>query len=70
MYLPDVIFLNLPDYYDRIKRPIDMYTIGNKILRHSYSNNNDFEIDVVTMINNFKIYFMYDPELFGIAIKF
>ena len=70
MYLPDAIFLNLPDYYHRIKRPIDMYTIGNNILKHSYSTKDDFETDVVTMINNFKIYFMGNHELFGIAINF
>jgi hypothetical protein len=38
MYAPNTIFLKMPDYYDRILKPLDMTIIRHKLFRGDYTN--------------------------------
>lgn len=70
MALPDPLYLGIYDYKDAIGNPLDIRLIANKLLRGKYEEKEDFECDVVTMIQNFKIYFIGSMEMFDIAVKF
>lgn len=48
----DVVALNIPDYVDIIKRPMDISTIERKLNEGAYDEPEDFERDVRLMFNN------------------
>ena len=70
MALPDPIHLKLYDYRDIIHRPLDLRIISNKLVRGKYKDRREFEADMVAMIQNCKIYFIGDEEMFDVAVKF
>lgn len=68
--LPDPIHLKLYDYREVIHRPLDLRIIANKLVRGKYKDRREFEVDMVTMIQNHKIYFIGDVEMLEIAVRF
>jgi hypothetical protein len=54
----DVENLNLYDYYDIIKEPMDLGTIKRKMEARQYANPEEIRTDILLMCNNS---FLYNP---------
>lgn len=52
----DVVALNIPDYVDIIKHPMDLSTIEKKLNDGEYVEPKDFEEDIKLMFNNCYLY--------------
>jgi bromodomain-containing factor 1 len=52
----DVVALNIPDYVNIVKHPMDMSTIERKLNEGEYENPDEFEDDVRLMFNNCYLY--------------
>eukprot|EP00835_Amoeboradix_gromovi_P003168 NODE_200_length_15202_cov_0.356618.p1 type:complete len:999 gc:universal NODE_200_length_15202_cov_0.356618:8272-5276(-) len=63
----DPVELELPDYFDIIKEPMDLSTIYNKILNRSYSNAEEFHSDVCLMFNNAHTYNEIDSDIVDVT---
>jgi len=48
----DPVALNIPDYFDKIKHPMDLGTVKQKIEAHEYVDVEDFATDVRLVFNN------------------
>jgi len=59
MALPDPLYLELYDFGQAIEQPLDIRTISNKLLRRKYKDLSEFETDMVTMIHNYRTYFVH-----------
>nr|XP_039251471.1 protein polybromo-1-like isoform X2 [Styela clava] len=66
MLLPDSKVY--PDYYQKIKDPIDLTTIGNKIQNKEYKNINDFEKDLKQLIKNARSYNEPNSKIYNNAV--
>lgn len=54
----DPVLLNIPDYPEKIKHPMDISTIKHKLDTHVYTSHVDFNSDIELMFNNC---FAYNP---------
>ncbi|KAG1493889.1 hypothetical protein G6F46_001014 [Rhizopus delemar] len=52
----DVVGLNIPDYVDIVKHPMDLSTIEKKLNDGEYAEPEDFENDIRLMFNNCYLY--------------
>jgi hypothetical protein len=68
--VPDPIYFKLGDYKEVIHRPLDLITICGKLMRNEYSGKDEFRNDMVTMIQNNKIYFMFHAEIYSLQLSF
>lgn len=68
--VPDPIFFKLGDYSEIIEEPIDLITICGKLLRNVYKSPEEFENDMVRLIQNNKIYFLFHGEIYSLLLKF
>ena len=68
--VPDPIYFKLGDYREIIHRPLDLITICGKLMRNEYSGADGFQNDMVTMIQNNKIYFMFHAEIYSLLLRF
>lgn len=59
--------LNLPDYFDVIKRPMDLTTIRKKLEGNAYSDLEAFEADMVLMLENAKLYNGEGSEVYDLS---
>jgi hypothetical protein len=59
MEFPNPLYLELYDIGKAIEQPLDIRTIANKILRRKYKDLSEFETDMVTMIHNYRVYFVH-----------
>ena len=55
----DVVGLNLSDYYDIIKKPMDMTTVKNKLEAHEYTQAQEFADDMRLIFHNC---YLYNPS--------
>ncbi|CAO3702822.1 unnamed protein product [Rhizopus stolonifer] len=55
----DVVALNIPDYVDIVKHPMDLSTIEKKLNDKDYAEPEDFEQDIRLMFNNC---YLYNPH--------
>jgi len=55
-YAVDPIRLNIPDYWDVIKHPMDMSKIKENLLNGKYADSKDFQKDVHLMFENARTY--------------
>lgn len=70
MTAPDPLYFELYDLDQTITESLDIRIIASKVLRRLYETDDDFEVDMVTMIHNFRLAFMNDKEMYDISIKF
>lgn len=68
--VPDPIFFKLGDYSEIIEEPIDLITICGKLLRNVYKSPEEFENDMVRLIQNNKLYFLFHGEIYSLLLKF
>ena len=68
--VPDPIFFKLGDYSEIIEEPIDLITICGKLLRNVYKSLEEFQNDMVRLIQNNKIYFLFHGEIYSLLLKF
>ncbi|KAJ3150757.1 hypothetical protein HDU86_006265 [Geranomyces michiganensis] len=54
----DPVLVGAPDYFDVVKRPMDLSTVERKLATHRYSEVQDFADDIQLMLNNC---FLYNP---------
>lgn len=59
----------VPDYYDIIKQPMDLQTMGEKVERHEYLTVTDFTDDLDLLINNAMRYNKQDSLVFKAAVR-
>lgn len=52
----DPVKLNIPDYFDIVKEPMDLGTIGQKLNTNQYLRAHDFIKDVQMMFDNCLLY--------------
>ena len=57
------------DYYEVIKNPIDLETIGRKVTSHKYHSRAEFLDDIELLYNNSRIYNGENSEFTGKAKK-
>ena len=57
----------LPDYYEMIKRPVDIKKIRDRINQHRYRSLDHLEEDFSLMCNNTQVYNM-EGSLVGVAV--
>ncbi|EGV63235.1 Bromodomain-containing protein [Yamadazyma tenuis ATCC 10573] len=55
----DAVALNIPNYSDIIKQPMDLSTIQSKLANNQYENGDEFESDVTLMFENC---YKFNPE--------
>jgi hypothetical protein len=68
--VPDPIYFKLGDYSEIIEKPLDLITICGKLMRNEYSGPDEFQTDMVTMIQNNKIYFLFHGEIYSLLLRF
>ena len=61
--------LQVPDYLDYIKEPMDLSTMRHKAETHQYTHINQFEQDFNTMINNCMRYNAKDTMFYRAACR-
>jgi len=66
----DAVALNIPDYFDVIKKPMDMSTIRTKLATCQYNNCKEFVDDVGLIFSNCISYNEEASDYGGLAIKF
>lgn len=52
----DPIALNIPNYFEIIKAPMDLSTIENKIKNYEYNNDEEFNEDLRLIWKNAKLF--------------
>jgi hypothetical protein len=52
----DPVLLNIPDYFDVVKHPMDLGTIKEKLRQCSYSNMQEFANDMILTFDNAMLY--------------
>ena len=55
----DTVALNIPNYNEIVKQPMDLGTIQSKLANNEYENADDFEKDVRLV---FKNCYLFNPE--------
>jgi hypothetical protein len=60
----------VPDYFDKVKRPMDLGTIKNKMDRGEYNTAEEFETDVRQIFNNCYAYWGRSHEMSAAAERF
>lgn len=48
----DPIGLGIPDYFDKIKKPMDISTVKNKLDNNEYKSPEEFDYDMILMFDN------------------
>jgi hypothetical protein len=61
--------LQVPDYLDIIKHPMDFKTMRQKIENHEYTNLSEFEKDLKLVWNNAMVYNQKDTIYYRAAIR-
>lgn len=60
---------DLPDYYDMIKRPVDIKKIRDRIKQHRYRSLDDLEKEFMTLCKNTQAYNMEGSLIYEDSIK-
>lgn len=63
----DPIALNIPNYFEIIKKPMDIQTIENKLKNYEYNNDEEFQEDLKLIWKNAKEFNSPSTEIFQIA---
>jgi bromodomain-containing factor 1 len=63
----DPVALNLPDYTEIVKHPMDLQTIEDKLMNDEYKRADQFEADVTLMFNNCYLYNPPSLPIYGMA---
>lgn len=53
----------MPDYFDKVKKPMDLSTIKAKMDRHEYTDENQFATDVRQIFENCFAYWKKGDEI-------
>ncbi|CAI4232066.1 unnamed protein product [Auanema sp. JU1783] len=68
-FLEPVNAKEVPDYYDIIRKPIDLRTMMNKIKNRCYDSPEDVREDLSLLISNCKLYNEEGSEIFECAVQ-
>lgn len=60
----------VPDYFEKIEKPMDLMTIKSKMEKQMYSTAGEFAGDVRLIVENCKAYWKEGHPLYGEAEKF
>lgn len=63
----DPVALGIPDYFDKIKHPMDLSTIKSKLDSRQYSSIEEFNSDFALMFNNCYTYNHPESAVYGIC---
>lgn len=66
----DVVGLNIPDYKEVVKKPMDLGTIKDKLAAYEYNNCKEFMDDVELIFSNCILYNEEASDYGALAIKF
>lgn len=66
----DPVALNLPDYTDIVKQPMDLHTIEDKLMNDEYKGADQFEADMTLMFNNCYLYNPPSLPIYSMAKEF
>jgi len=66
-YPVDPVALGLPDYFDRIKKPMDFSTVQKKLDSGQYMNSEEFADDVRLIFTNCWTYNLPDSDIYFMA---
>ncbi|KAH6666298.1 Bromodomain-containing protein, partial [Halenospora varia] len=66
----DPVVHNAPNYFDVVKRPMDLTTIHSKMARNEYANAQEFEADIRLIFQNCYEYWTQDDSVFKDCEKF
>ena len=61
--------MNLPDYHDIIKYPMDLTTIKNRLENRYYDGLKDCQLDFDTMFANHEMYFLGEDEIYQQGVE-
>lgn len=64
LYPVDPQILNIPDYYDKIKNPMDLSTVSKKLETNSYGSPEDVKADIEQMLSNCYTYNQPDTAVY------
>lgn len=64
LYPVDPVALNIPNYLEVIKNPMDILTIENKIKLFEYNNDDEFYNDLWLIWNNAKVFNSPQTEIY------
>lgn len=62
-------FSQVPDYLNYIKKPMDFWTMEQKLKQHEYSNLEEFEADFHLIVDNCTTYNSRDTLYYKAAVK-
>lgn len=65
----DPVALNIPDYFDKIKNPMDISTIKHKILTDTYTSPTQFKSDMDLMFSNCYTYNPKDTPVHNMGLE-
>ncbi|KAH9385750.1 uncharacterized protein NEMAJ01_0646 [Nematocida major] len=69
LYPVDPHRLNIPDYYDKIKHPMDLSTLSKKIETGAYKTPEEFKADVNLMLSNCYTYNQPDTAVYKMGLS-
>ena len=69
LYPVDVVALNIPDYLDIIKQPMDLSTVSHKLNTQKYSTLKDFLSDTNLIFTNAMEYNLESSEIYQNALE-
>ena len=67
--IPSCLLLQVPDYLDVIKHPMDFCTMKKKVESHSYSSFKEFEKDLALVWDNAMLYNTKDTIYYKAAFR-
>jgi len=65
----DPVELNIPDYFEVIKNPMDLQTVSNKLQSNTYNTYKEWDADVLLTFDNAMLYNPADNAIHQLAIK-
>ncbi len=65
----DPVLLHLPDYFEKIKNPMDFGTIQTKLDKGDYASMKDYEADVMLVFDNCTSYNAPETNVHHVALK-
>ena len=65
----DPVLDGVPDYLEKVKRPMDLNTVRDKMQRHEYADENEFVEDIRQIFQNAHIYWSEGDQFYSAATK-
>lgn len=69
LFISEYVFLQVPDYCNYVKQPMDFFTVREKMESHQYKTIDEFETDFNLIVENCMTYNAKDTVFYRAGVK-